>query len=114
MRHVSILLLLTFASGCTATLSTARLVEAQRAVARAEERGAEELAPYELTLAREVLEKAREEHQHNAFRTAADLAQRAADHADRAVVILQSQSPEVTEAPAEPTEAPAEPTEASP
>lgn len=55
---LAVLLLALPAAGCTATIATLRLVEADRAVRDAADAGAEANAPYEYTLAVRHLEEA--------------------------------------------------------
>jgi len=58
-------------------------------VERAGDRGAEEHAAYEYTLATRYLEKAREASRRNQHRTAEELARAAAGYADQAVIRMQ-------------------------
>jgi hypothetical protein len=72
--------------GCTATLATVHLVTARDAVQRAELHHAPERAPYEYTMAVELLAKARAEAAHAGHGNAVDLAREAAEWADRATM----------------------------
>ncbi len=89
MRAV-LLAMIAALAGCTATVSTYQLVSADDAVKRAAAAGAEQAAPYEFTMAALYLEKAREEAGYSDYRTARELASRAADLADQAVMKMQT------------------------
>jgi len=77
-------------SGCAAGIATGRLVVAEGALKRAKEREAAELAPYRFTLATRFLEKAREEHGDGEWKQVASLAHKAAEHAEAAIVEIES------------------------
>lgn len=68
--------------------STIHVVRAREAIERAEERGAAQNAAYEYTLAVRYLEKAREEAAHSRHGDAIDLARRAEELADQAVITM--------------------------
>lgn len=78
------LLLPILLGGCTATLSTIRLVAADKAVRQAQDAAADVHAPYEFGLAQRYLEKAVEESAHSAHADAIDLAREAEAHAEEA------------------------------
>ena len=61
MRPLSILLLPLLLTGCTAGRATYMLVNAEREYQTAVEQGADQRAVYEITLAHEYLQKAKEE-----------------------------------------------------
>jgi len=97
-----LVLVSTSAAGC-GIKSTAHLVAADRAVQRAEERGAAENALYEYTLAVRYLDKAREESAHARYGDAISLAREAEGYADKAVIVMQEKglgTPTEAEAPA--------------
>jgi hypothetical protein len=62
-----LLLPLLFLTGCTAGRSTFMMVNAQREYQAAVSEGAEERALYEITLAREYLQKAKEEDGYSSY-----------------------------------------------
>jgi hypothetical protein len=70
--------------GCGPGLYLASMRPAARAVERAHEAGAEELATYDYYFALAHLDKAREEAAESAFQDAADHARIAREHAERA------------------------------
>ncbi len=72
-------------SGCGAAAYSYNAVRAARSVERARQVGAEKLAPYEMTLAKAYLEKAREESAEAAYEEAVHLAKLSRSIADRAV-----------------------------
>ena len=75
-------------TGCTAINGYAHLDGADQALARADEQNAKELAPYEYTLAKRYLEKAREEAGYSDWRACEDLAVLSAEGADKAVIAV--------------------------
>jgi len=114
-------------SGCAASKATYHLIDAQRAVKRAEERQAEELAVYEYTLANLYLQKAWEEAGYSDYKTSVELCDLAAEWADKAIIAIdtegrdldlvaphQARSMPAQLAPTEPTPTEAAPTEPTP
>lgn len=81
---VAALFLITSLPGCTAVLSTLKVVSADHAVAAVGARGAGQLAPYEYTLAQRYAAKAIQESGDGENRTAVDLAKIAVVYADAA------------------------------
>lgn len=81
---VAALILITSLPGCTAVLSTLKVVSADHAVREVGSRGAAELAPYEYTLAQRYAAKAIQESGDGENRTAIDLAKIAVVYADAA------------------------------
>ena len=81
---VAALILISSLPGCTAVLSTIKVVSADHAVREVDSRGANELAPYEYTLARRYAAKAIQESGDGENRTAIDLAKIAVVYADAA------------------------------
>lgn len=77
------------ATGCAAGKSTFHIMQAERAIDNAEERGADELSLYEYTMASRYLIKAREEHTYSSFRDSERLARAAADYADQAIISME-------------------------
>ncbi len=75
--------------GCTAILSTVRVVEAQRAVRTAREKDAAAKAPYEYTMAIEHLDKAIEESGDAQHRRAVQLAKASRGWAQAAVIQIE-------------------------
>ncbi len=73
-------------SGCTAVLSTVRVMDARRAVNAAEAKDASALAPYEYRLAVEHLAKASEESGDAQHKRAVELAKAAKQWAEAAVI----------------------------
>lgn len=86
---LALLVLIPMSGGGCGIKSTAYLVAADRAVQRAEERGAATDAAYEYTLALRYLEKAREESAHARYGDAITLAREAEGYADQAVITMQ-------------------------
>ena len=76
---------LTSLSGCGNSLYALRVNAASSKVEEAREAGAEQLAPYEYTLATEHLTQARVEAAAADYGDAYDLANAAADYADQAI-----------------------------
>jgi len=83
MRLLVVLLLL--GSGCAAARSGYVLINAQRALDKARDAGAEKKATYEYTLAAAYYEKACEENSYNEFGHSDKLAQVSMDWAARAL-----------------------------
>lgn len=77
--------LLVLVSGCAAARSGYVLLNAQRAVQKASDAGAEKRSPYEYTLAVEYYHKACEENTFNEFGSADALATTAIDWAGKAL-----------------------------
>lgn len=75
-------------TGC-AVRASYFLVDAERAWQEAVDAGAVEAAPYEATLAREYLVKAREEAAHSDYQVAEQLAKQSVDAAERAAKIAR-------------------------
>lgn len=94
---VAALLTAVVGSGCTASLSTIRLVAADKAVRAADEAGAEVHAPFELEMARRHLDKAVEESSQSAYRDAIDLAREAEAFAAEAERIAKGGDRNVSE-----------------
>jgi hypothetical protein len=88
-RLSAALLAVALASGCTATKANVNLVLANEAVLRAKEANAPELAVYEWTLAVRYLQKAREEAGYADYKQSEELAKKAAEYADQAVIAIQ-------------------------
>lgn len=85
-----LLLLMLALSGCTAGRASLALVQANSAITRAREAGAEEHAPYELTMAEAYLTKAREEASFSSYKDAVELSRGSADWADRAIIAMET------------------------
>lgn len=85
-------LLLALLSGCTAVNGYVRLDAADRALARADEQNARELAPYEYTQAQRYLEKAVEEAGYSDWGAAHAMAEKSAEWADKAVMAAQAKA----------------------
>ncbi len=81
------LLLVLATSGCTATLATIRLMEADRAVAAASQAGAATAAPYEYTLATRHRDEAWDASAHSQYKVAVDLSRTAVTWAEQAKVV---------------------------
>ena len=79
-------------SGCTAVKSSLHLVEAEQAVTRARQQGADQdaMAIYEYTMALRFLEKAREENGYADYRDAEDLAKAAVEWSEKAIQTVQN------------------------
>ena len=73
-------------SGCAAGRASYFLVDATRAYKDAVDAGAVERAPYEITLAKEYLAKAREEDGYSDYGAAERLSKRSIEASQRAVV----------------------------
>ena len=71
-------------AGCGPTRSTQSIFNAYRAIKRAEVADANTNAPYELALAREYYNKAREEAGYSKYEVAESLAKKAENYAKRA------------------------------
>lgn len=109
-------LLLLLSTGC-AVRASYFLVDAERAWQEAVDAGAETAAPYESTLARAYLLKAREEAGHSDYQAAERLAKQAVDAAERATKIAReprNQLPLDAESVPEEVRRPEAPTEPSP
>ncbi len=71
-------------TGCGAAAYSYNVVRAARSVEQAKQVGADKLAPFEMTLARAYLNKAREESAEAAYQDAVHFAQMSRSVADRA------------------------------
>ena len=90
-RLITMATLALLTSGCAATLSTVHLGKANKAVLRAKERGAEEYAVYEYTMAENYLQKAREESNYSDYRDSIELSRGAAEWADKAIIVIEKE-----------------------
>ena len=88
-------LLLMFTASCAATRASIQLVSAQRAVQRAKDQNAQELAVYEYTMAIRHLEKAREEAGYSDYKISVTLARDAAEWADKAIIVIDKEGRDV-------------------
>jgi hypothetical protein len=77
------------ASACTAGRASFALVQAQQSVRQAQAAGAEEHAPYEITMAEAYLAKAREEASFSSYKTSVELARESATWADMAIIGME-------------------------
>lgn len=84
MRHLFAVFLLPLLGGC-AVRATSVLLQAEQKVRAAETAGAAERAPYEFTLAKTYLDKAKEETGTSDYGAAETLALRAGTYADAAL-----------------------------
>lgn len=83
MRKFALLLLIVagVGTGCGPTKSTAAILSVRAAIKRAEAADAEKHAPYELALAREYYDKAREEAGYSQYEVSEKLAAKALEYA---------------------------------
>ena len=79
------------ASGCAATHSAVQIGKANKVVQRAKDRGAEDHAVYEFTMAQNYLRKAREEANHSDFKDSIALSRGAAEWADKAIIVIEKE-----------------------
>ncbi len=77
--------------GCSAGRASVALVQADKAISHAKNRGAAEQAEFELAMAEAYLTKAREEAHFSSYRESVELSRGAADWADRAVIVMESE-----------------------
>jgi hypothetical protein len=110
----SILLLLIPLTGCGAIRSIAALDKAERALRLASDAGLAESSPYEATMARALLDKAREEHFEARFGTSYTLAEEARKTAETGQEQPAAPTPPPGPAPPAPESAPAAPQEGTP
>jgi len=78
-------------TGCAATHTAIQITKANQAVTRAKDRGADEYAVYEYTMAEHYLTKAREEAGASDFKDSVTLAHGAAEWADKAIIIIEKE-----------------------
>jgi hypothetical protein len=87
--------LLVVATGCAAARTQIQILTADQAVGRAADNDAEELAPYQYTLALRYIAKAKEEAGYSNYKDALVLARKAAETADRAVIDIEKSGKKV-------------------
>jgi hypothetical protein len=95
MHRPALLCLFVLVSGCAAARTQIQILSADQAVARAKDNDADELAPYEYTLAVRYIAKAKEEAGYSNFKDALALARKAAESADRAVIDIEKKGKKV-------------------
>lgn len=78
------LMLLALLSGCAATHASTALLQAQRAVHRADAAQADERAPYEHTMAQAYLTEARKQASFSSYRSSVELSRQARTWAEQA------------------------------
>lgn len=76
-------------AGCTAAISTIRLVSADKALQEAESSGAGEADPYHYVLSQRYMDKALEETADGEYKVAIELADAAKTHAEDAILALK-------------------------
>jgi TonB family protein len=86
-----ILALLIALTGCASGRASVALVNAQKSVTQAAQRGADEHATFEFTMAQAYLTKAREEASFSDYRTSVELSHQAAEWSDKAVITMATQ-----------------------
>ena len=85
----------TILAGCAATHTAVQISKAKRSVNVAKERGAEEHAIYEYTMAENYLRKSREEAGYSDFKDSVSLATGAAEWADKAIIVIEKEGRDV-------------------
>jgi hypothetical protein len=95
MHRLALASLFLVVTGCAAARTQIQILSADQSVARAKENDADELAPYEYTLAVRYIAKAKEEAGYSNFKDALALARKAAESADRAVIDIQKKGKKV-------------------
>ncbi len=88
-RLLPLLLLALLASGCGAIRSTVGIVEAEKALKAAHEAGARDRAPYPITLAEEMLTKAKEEMGYAEYSRSFEFAREARELAENAETLAR-------------------------
>lgn len=84
--------LLLLSTACAAGKATYHLVQANQAVERARDQGADDRAPYPFTMSEQYLDKAREEAASSDFKVSVQLAKQSAEWADRSIIAMRSRS----------------------
>lgn len=87
MPRTLLLLLVMPLAGCTATLATIRLLEADRALVAAEDVGAPTAATYEYTMAARHREEAWDASNHAQYRVAVDLSRTSVTWSEQAKIV---------------------------